>query len=111
MRSVGEPFLTEYEETLRRHSADYANIGRHDDARLRIRASPEIVDVRDADFENRQLLDWEGVLGRAWSSSYVVHGVKNRGAFDGELARAFERHQKNGVVEFVYKTEAIAWRL
>lgn len=111
VRSVGEPFQDEYEAILRRHSSDYANVGAHDDAVGRIRASAEIRDARESAFPNRQSLDFDALLGRAWSSSYVVHGVKDRAAFEADLKSAFERHQARGRVDFVYRTEVIAWRL
>jgi SAM-dependent methyltransferase len=111
VRSTEEPFLEEYEAILRRHSADYATVGRHDDAIPRVRAHPEVEDPREAAFSNRVLMDFDGVLGRAWSSSYVVHGVKDKTRFDAELKSAFDRHQRNGAVPFVYRTEVIAWRL
>jgi hypothetical protein len=66
-------------------------------------------DAREAVFSNRQSLDLKGILGRAWSSSYVVHGVKDRAAFDADLKAAFGRHQRGGSVDFVYRTEVIAW--
>jgi SAM-dependent methyltransferase len=111
VRSLTDPFLEEYEAILRRHSEDYAKIGAHDDAVSKIRAHPEIREPREAAFPYRQSMDFDGVLGRAWSSSYVVHGVKDRVAFDGELRSAYDRHQRAGTVNFVYRTEVIAWRL
>ena len=77
----------------------------------RIRARPDIREAREAAFPNRQELDFDGLLGRAWSSSYVVHGVKDKAAFDGDLRRAFDRHERNAVIDIVYRTEVIAWSL
>jgi SAM-dependent methyltransferase len=111
VRSIGEPFQDEYEAILRRHSSDYAQVGAHDDAVGKIRTRAEIRDARESAFPNRQSLDFDGLLGRAWSSSYVVHGVKDKSAFDGELRRAFDLHKRKGFVDIVYRTEAIAWRL
>jgi len=110
VRTTTGAFLEDYESTLRRHSADYASIGAHDDDVARIRALPQVKDAREAVFANRQSLDFAGILGRAWSSSYVVHGVKDRASFDADLKTAFERHQEKGAVDFVYRTEVIAWR-
>ncbi|HZL73515.1 MAG TPA: methyltransferase domain-containing protein, partial [Planctomycetota bacterium] len=110
VRSMTDPFLEEYEAVLRRHSDDYAKVGAHDDAVGKIRAHPEVRDPREAGFACTQTLDFDGVLGRAWSSSYVVHGVKDRAAFDSDLKSAYDRHQKRGAVDFIYRTEVIAWR-
>ena len=111
VRSTEDAFLGEYETILRGHSPEYAAIGTHDDAVTFIRKHPEARDPRGAAFPNRQTMDFEGVLGRAWSSSYVVHGVKDRAAFDADLKAAFDRHQRGGVVDFIYRTEVVAWRL
>ena len=111
VRSTAGSFQEAYEEILRRHSVDYATVGNHDGAVARLRAFPEVREFSEASFPNRQALDLEGVLGRAWSSSYVVHGVKDRISFDSDLAMAHQRHQKGGVVEVSYRTEVISWRL
>jgi len=111
VRSMEPGFLGDYESTLNRHSAEYAKVGAHDDAVGRLRNHPEVHDPKLAVFPNLQRLDLEGVLGRAWSSSYIVHGVKDRASFDADLKAAFDRHQKGGTVDFVYRTEVIAWRL
>jgi SAM-dependent methyltransferase len=110
VRIKGDAFLDDYEAILHRHSAEYAKVGAHDDAVGRLRGHPEVRQPKEAAFPNHQLLDFDGLLGRAWSSSYVVHGVRNRTDFDAAIKAAFDRHQKNGTVDFVYRTEVIAWR-
>ena len=66
--------------------------------------------VKEAEFPNAQILDREGLLGRACSSSYVAHGVADKAAFARELDRVFDHHQKDGTVTFDYRTVVVAWR-
>lgn len=111
LRSKSTPFLEEYDAVLLRHSSEYGKLVADEDLVPRIRNSREILEPREAEFTNRQAFDLEGLLGRAGSSSYVVHGVKDRAPFDAALNDLFDRHQKNGLVEFLYRTVAIAWKL
>jgi SAM-dependent methyltransferase len=111
IRSRSSPFLDEYDAILRRHSSEYGTLVADEDLVPRIRNSPGIMEPREVEFTNRQAFDREGFLGRAWSSSYVVHGVKDRVPFDAALNDLFDRHQRGGSVEFLYSSVAIAWRL
>jgi SAM-dependent methyltransferase len=63
----------------------------------------------EAAFPNAQRLDREGLHGRAWSASYVVHGVDDAAGFDRALDDLFDRFAQDGAVTFVYETLAIAW--
>ena len=51
----------------------------------------------------------EGLLGRAWSSSYVFRGVSDRAGFDAALARLFAEHARDGRVIFRYRAVAFAF--
>lgn len=105
------PFLDEYDRFLRAHSTEYGVLLKPAAALQSIRDSPGVVDVREAEFAHVQVLDREGLFGRAHSSSYVVHGVDDRDAFDRGLGELFDRYQTGGRVEFRYRTAAICWRL
>jgi hypothetical protein len=48
-------------------------------------ARPELRDVREGEFAYSQTFDRDGLFGRAYSSSYVVHGIADHAAFDGAL--------------------------
>jgi SAM-dependent methyltransferase len=105
------PFLEEYEALLRQASAEYAEVPRPLPTIEAIRKRPEVAASVEAEFPNRQVLDREGLIGRAFSSSYVAHSVRDRPAFERALLELFDRHQESGRVTFDYRAVAIAWRL
>ncbi len=105
------PLLDAYEALLRRHSSEYESRPRPDEALARIRRRPEVVGFQEAVFRNVQLLDRDGLLGRARSSSYVAHGVADSAALERDLLALFERHAEDGRVAFVYRTLAASWQI
>ena len=106
LRDPSDPFMAAYEALLLAWSPEYARVGAEPRARLLLDRWPG----HRAGFAHHQDLDRAGLRGRAWSSSYVQHGVTDAAGFDRELDRLFERHQRDGQVRFVYRTEAVAWR-
>mgnify|MGYP001614176741 CR=1 FL=1 len=110
-RRASTPFLEEYERLLRTHSTEYGNIPGPRETIPRIKASSHVTDLREAEFENAQEFDLDGVIGRARSSSYVIHGVADLPAFERALAEAFGRHERGGKVTFAYRSVVVAWRL
>jgi SAM-dependent methyltransferase len=107
----GGPLMDDYERLLQRASDDYAKVRRPEDAVADLRAAPGVEGMREREFPNSQALDRHGFFGRVWSSSFVVHGVADREAFDRELDRLFDRYQQAGRVDFRYRTVAFLWRL
>jgi SAM-dependent methyltransferase len=105
------PFLDEYEKLLKAGSPEYSRVPRAKHAIEAIRTSPDVADLREAEFENAQQLDREGFFGRTHSSSYVAHGLSDPGAFDAALGALFDRHQVGGSVTLRYRAVAYAWRL
>lgn len=105
----------EYEALLGRFSSEYPVVrkatGRGDDNSPWVKSSPRCVDVAEHEFENGQPLDLEGLLGRAASSSYVLHGVADRAGFEAELRTLFARHQRGGRLTMRYRTYLLLWRL
>jgi ubiquinone/menaquinone biosynthesis C-methylase UbiE len=101
---AGGAFMQEYDAVVRAFSSQYTKVPRANDAVEALRRAPEMVELREAEFPNQQLLDLAGLLGRAHSSSYVAHGVADRAGFDLALRELFERHQEQGVVPFLYRT-------
>jgi SAM-dependent methyltransferase len=104
----------EYEALLESWSSEYANVrkaadGGEDNA-VWVKASPLCRDVAEREFTNAQLLDYASLLGRANSSSYVIHGVKDRAGFEAALAALFAKHAQAGQVEFRYRVYLLLWR-
>jgi SAM-dependent methyltransferase len=110
-RSTETAFMTEYDAVLRRHSREYAILESHEGTLARIEGSEGVVDRRRAEFPHSQRLDREAFLGRVFSSSYVVHGVADRGALEAALGELFEKHHSGGVVEFRYRSVGLCFRL
>jgi len=111
VRDLASDFMSEYDEALRRFSREYPLLDKPRDTGAAIRASAGVQDVREAEFGFRQEFDVEGLVGRAYSSSYVIHGVDDHDGFRAALVRLHRRHARDGVVEFRYRTLVIAWRL
>lgn len=108
-RPVG--FNVELERVLRERSETYGNMPRPGST---IELLKELVPHgKEVVFMNEQReLELEEVLGRMWSVSYVVHGVRDRKAFDGDLAKAFEKckNPQSGKVAMAYDTRVFCWR-
>ena len=111
VRHLAGAFMQDYDLLLRAHSTEYEVLAKPAATSEAIRSAPEVADLREAEFANEQRLDAPGLLGRAYSSSYVIHGVQDRAGFDAALARLFDRHQRDGTLEFRYRTVALAWRI
>jgi SAM-dependent methyltransferase len=107
-RKRGEPFHEAYERLLQTHATDYTEVehGR--------KGSPENIrgffapkPVHTATFENRQVLDYDGLLGRLSSSSYVpAEGQPGYREMLEELLRIFRDHENGGHVVLEYETQA-----
>ena len=102
------PAMRDYEVLLRRHSAEYAGLRSGPDTIAAIKRGAH--DAFFAEFPNLQKLGLEGFFGRVFSSSYAALSVADRPSFEGELEELFERHQKQGTIDFAYRTAAILWR-
>ncbi len=111
IREVSPGFMSEYDDALRRFSREYAIIEKPIQTSEENRRAAGVLDVREAEFSYRHEFDLEGLLGRVYSSSYVVHGVSDHEPFRQQLRQSFGRHARNGRIEFGYRTLALAWRL
>ncbi len=105
------PFMAEYQDLLRRFSTEYAVLERWEESLVRLRAHPRVEAPHDFEAPNAQLFDFEGLRGRAWSSSYVFRAVADRGGFDSALRTLFDVHAHGGVLEFPYRTVALVFRV
>jgi SAM-dependent methyltransferase len=99
------PFLIEYERLIRDHSADYQavrhnNIGDEEVAQF---LGP---DMRAATFDNVQEFDFDGLLGRLLSSSYMPADDDARyPAMKDALRALFAKHEQDGKIQILYDTK------
>lgn len=105
------PFLIEYEALLQKYSTDY-EVVRHD------RYCEDV--IRDlfggavgmAAFANKQILDFDGLKGRALSASYVpAAGQPRHEEMLGELAVTFAKHARDDRIEILYDTNVYYSRI
>ena len=104
-RLVTDEFLAGYEDLALRYGPDYRKIDHRRVDADRISDFFEHRAWKLATFPNVQHFDWTGLRGRLDSSSYAPRpGDQNYEAMLAELRRLFETHQKNGQVDFLYRT-------
>ena len=104
-------FLSEYDGLLRQYSAEYGVLDKPAQTLAALRGRAELRGAREAEFAHEQILDRDGLFGRAYSSSYVVHGIADHAGFDRALDGLFERHARHGQVAFPYRTLGLCFRL
>ncbi|MCA9790893.1 MAG: class I SAM-dependent methyltransferase [Candidatus Eremiobacteraeota bacterium] len=102
--------LTDYEEMLLRYGLDYQEVGHRliSEEQLSLwfdRYKTVVVD-------NHQSLDWDGLVGRLMSCSYVPRpGHPNYEPMMARLAEVFATYQQDGLVRFEYDTRLFLGRL
>jgi SAM-dependent methyltransferase len=104
-RPDATPFLSAYEKTLLSLGTDYEQVNHRniDEAQLAAWFGRGTMRVRT--FPNEQRFDWDGLYGRALSSSYVPAKTDSRHpAFANALRANFDEHNENGFVTFEYDT-------
>lgn len=108
----GTPFLDGYEQLLLSESVDYAQV-RHQGV-----ATSGALEAFFGGAPSRwtmpseQVFDWEGLRGRAASSSYVpAPGHPKHDAFFAALRALFDRTNESGVVRFLYEVDVRYGRL
>ena len=95
-------FLQDYEALLLKYGTDYKEV-RHE------RSYDNVHDFfggpyHHAEFDNRQLVDFDGLRGRLLSSSYVPSANDPRTEpMLGELQQLFDKHQREGQVSIDYE--------
>lgn len=101
-------FAAAYEDVLLRWSTEYPRVPKPGPTLAALRALRP--GGRAIELPHEQRLDEDGILGRAWSSSYVVHGVSDRAGFDRDLLDAAQRHRdEDGRITLAYVTVGYAW--
>lgn len=98
------PFLREFEQLLLRFAKDYAQV-RHENVNETALASFFQKEYRKAVFANSQVLDFDGLLGRVLSSSYMpTDSDESFPAMKSELEALVAKHAENGNIELSYST-------
>ncbi len=111
--SDASDFMREYDEILRRCCLDYDRIERRQEESLDSAAaffSPGV--AAEAQFANRQVLDFEGLLGRTLSCSYApLPGDANYAFMEKALRDLHARRERAGHVAIHYRTRLCYGRL
>jgi hypothetical protein len=111
-RTDSTPFLRDYERILRRYSTDYASVVQRSSDADEIAAFFGPGGCGRRVFYSHQDFDWDGLRGRALSSSYVpLPGQPEHEEFIYALTSAFEQHASQGAVTFEYDTRLYFGRL
>lgn len=106
------PFLSEYEALLLEKGTDYASVDHKNVTPGQLAAFFGQDAYREMSFPNEQRFDWDGLYGRAMSSSYVPHeGDDGHPAFAEGLRTLFDMHAKAGFVTVRYQTRMYFDRL
>jgi SAM-dependent methyltransferase len=104
-RKKDTPFLRAYEEVLLEHGCDYAQVNHRNVDDERIRAFFGGAGCGRAVFPNAQHFGWDGLYGRALSSSYVPEeGHPKHAAFATALRECFNQHARGDRVAIEYDT-------
>ena len=106
-----DPREAAHDDVLRRFSRNYGVVESWETSLARLRAHPLVVDARDREFPNAQRFDFEGLHGRAWSSSYVFRGVEDRPGFDAALRLSSTSTPVTARCGFPYRAAGIVFRV
>lgn len=104
-RTDASPFLAAYDELLRTRGTDYEQVNHRNIDADKLYAFFGKGGYEETTFANEQHFDWDGLYGRAMSSSYVpAEGSERYGPFVAGLREIFDVHARNGTVAFEYDT-------
>lgn len=110
--SSGSEFLEGYERVIRDFAPEYAFVKHRNQADDSILAWFENSEAEVHSFENNQLIDLNGLLGRAFSSSYVpAEGTDGRRKIENALTNLFASTQQGGLVSLEYETKVFLGQL
>lgn len=102
-RDESDPFTSELGEVIRSASeAVKMESGRHNAAQA-LHESEWFTDQEIKVFENEQMLDEDGLIGRVMSASYAPRG-ESAAPFIAMIRKVFEEHQQDGRVSLQYQT-------
>ncbi|REE68045.1 methyltransferase family protein [Paenibacillus taihuensis] len=102
----GTPFREQYEQLILTYGTDYKTVSQKNILPEDLAAFFHNGDMQAARFANDQRLDFEGMIGRLTSSSYIpMPGAPGYEAMMADLRRLYDQYQENGCVTFEYETE------
>ena len=106
------PFLRDYEDLLQHFATDYAEVRHKELDPAKVRAFVGSGTVKHTVFKNRQVFDYDGLLGRLLSSSYAPNeGHPGHQPMRRRLEEIFRQHQIGGTVAFEYDTQVYCAQL
>jgi len=102
----GDEFSVEYDTLLRNDSVDYNKVNHQNINDIDFKAFFKDGKYELKKFPNEQVFDEQGLIGRAYSSSYVPPEGTDKGeVFLKLLKELFARYNKDGRISFKYETE------
>lgn len=105
VRDTESPLIREYESLLLEYAKDYPSSNAIKLDKVAMDAFFSEHPMQTASFRNVQRFDWEGFKGRLLSTSYSLRPEDvNYKAMIEQLNNIFLRYAKNGIIEFLYKT-------
>lgn len=111
-RTDSTPFLQAYDAVLRQLGTDYEKVNHRNIDSAQLSAFFGDGGYEERVFPNAQHFDWDGLYGRAMSSSYVpAPAHPQHASFVEGLRACYERYARDGVVTFEYDTRVYYGRL
>jgi SAM-dependent methyltransferase len=109
-KDAGSPFMAAYESLLDRFASKVPPVTR---SQGRLESLDQFFTSHDLQvFDNVQVFDYHGLLGRLLSSSYApLEGHPDHAPMVARLAEIFQAHQEGGEVRFEYDTRLYYGRL
>lgn len=96
-------FLRDYETLISTYCKDYQHSPAQSFHEVATVEFFKPYHMKTAAFRNQQQFDWEGLKGRLLSTSYSLREADSEYSHMlHDLRKIFERHQRNGLVEFLY---------
>lgn len=102
-RSNSSPFLADYERLLLTYAKQHRIMKQR---KKRLQLLLKAASFEEQTIEDKRLVDFEGLLGQTLSYSVTpVKGHSEYGPMMDALRTLFEQYQRNGKVQFEYRTE------
>lgn len=111
-RKITSPFELEYEALILKHARDYRKVDHRNIDVKHIARFFQPAPFQLRVFQNEQVFDFDGLLGRLLSSSYMPgRGENGHKEMTDDLQKLFDRYEDNGVIIIGYDTKVYAGRL